>query len=82
MFYQILLSPQVKRIVIISNKHGIHELPRELPNDYKRKTVQKLKVNFSRSALFLINTKVCLIYFDQDCRFIVNCFQNGVRKFF
>ena len=33
MFYQIFLSPQVKRIVIISNKHGIYELPHELPND-------------------------------------------------
>ena len=34
MFYQIFLSPQVKRIVIISNKHGIydstHELQKEL----------------------------------------------------
>ena len=33
MFYQIFLSPQVKRIVIISNKHGIYGLPKELPND-------------------------------------------------
>ena len=30
MFYQIFLSPQVKLIVIISNKHGIYELPHEL----------------------------------------------------
>ena len=34
-FYQIFLSPQVKRIVIISNKHGIYELPQELPNDLR-----------------------------------------------
>ena len=33
MFYQIFLSPQVKRSAIISNKHGIYELPHELPND-------------------------------------------------
>ena len=33
MFYEIFLSPQVKRIVIISNKHGMYELPHELPND-------------------------------------------------
>ena len=32
-FYQIFFSPQVKRSVIISNKHGIYELPHELPND-------------------------------------------------
>ena len=33
MFYQIFLSPQVKRSVIINNKHGIYELPHELSND-------------------------------------------------
>ena len=32
MFYQIFLSPQVKRWVIITYKHGIYELPHELPN--------------------------------------------------
>ena len=36
MFYQIFHSPQVKGIVIISNKHGsIYELPHELPNDLR-----------------------------------------------
>ena len=35
MFYEIFLSPQVKQIVIISNKHGIYELPQELPNDLR-----------------------------------------------
>ena len=32
------LSPQVKRIVFISNKHGIYELPQELQNDLRLKT--------------------------------------------
>ena len=32
-FYQMLLSPQVKWSVIISNKHGIYKMPHELPND-------------------------------------------------
>ena len=32
MFDQIFLSPQVKPSVIINNKHGIYELPNELPN--------------------------------------------------
>ena len=36
MFYQTFLSPQVKRSVIISIKHGIYELPHELPNDLKK----------------------------------------------
>ena len=35
MFYQIFLSPQVKRYAIITYKHGIHELPHELSNDLK-----------------------------------------------
>ena len=30
MFDEIFLSPQVKRFVIISNKHGIYELPNDL----------------------------------------------------
>ena len=38
MFYQIFLSPQVKRNAIISPKHSIDEFPRELPNDLRLKT--------------------------------------------
>ena len=30
MFYQIFLSPQVKRLAIITYKHGIYELPNDL----------------------------------------------------
>ena len=33
MYYQTLLLPQVKRWAIITYKHGIYELPHELPND-------------------------------------------------
>ena len=33
MIYQIFLSPQVKRWAIITYKHGMYELPHELPND-------------------------------------------------
>ena len=35
MFYQIFLSLQVKRSAIISNEHGINELPNELPNNLR-----------------------------------------------
>ena len=35
MFYQIFTSPQVKQWDIISFKHGIYDLPHELPNDLK-----------------------------------------------
>ena len=31
MFYQFFFLPQVKRCVIISNKHGIYEKRQELP---------------------------------------------------
>ena len=33
MSYKFFLSPQVKRWAIITYKHGIYELPHELPND-------------------------------------------------
>ena len=35
MFDQVLLSPKVKRGVVISSKHGIYELPQELLNDLR-----------------------------------------------
>ena len=35
MFYQIFLSPQVKRSAIITYKHGIYELAHGLPNDVR-----------------------------------------------
>ena len=33
MFYQIFLSPQVKKCAIITYEHGIYELLHELPNN-------------------------------------------------
>ena len=38
---QILFSPQVKQRVIISNKHGIYELPHELPNNLRLRKYQE-----------------------------------------
>ena len=35
MFYQIFLSPQVKRWAIITYKHAIYELPHKLPKDLR-----------------------------------------------
>ena len=40
MFYQIFLSQQVKRWVIITYKNGIYELPQELPNDIRLKILR------------------------------------------
>ena len=42
MFYQIFLSPQVKQIVIISNKHGTYELPHELQNSLRLRNLRIL----------------------------------------
>ena len=37
MFYQIFPSSKLKRWPIITYKHGIYELPQELPNDVRLK---------------------------------------------
>ena len=58
MFYQIFLSPQVKRWAIITSKHGLYKFPHELPKE----------LNFSRCALFYIKTRVTLKYFVSHCR--------------
>ena len=48
----IFRSPQVKRCAIITYKHGIYELPHELPNDLKLRILGnwKISVKFSRSG--------------------------------
>ena len=38
MFDQTFLSPQVKQSAIISNKHGIIDLPHEFPYDLRLKS--------------------------------------------
>ena len=38
-FYQTFLSPQVKQCVISTYKHGIYELPNELPNNLRLTTL-------------------------------------------
>ena len=35
MFYQTFLSPQVKRYMNVISKHGMYELPNELPNNLR-----------------------------------------------
>ena len=42
MFYQIFLSPRVKRWAIITYRHGIYEVPHESPNDLRLKDLRKL----------------------------------------
>ena len=38
--YQIFISPQVKRSMIISNKHGIYELSHKFPNDLRLRILE------------------------------------------
>ena len=47
MFYQIFLSPEAKRWVIITYKYRIYELPHELPNDLRL----RIFVNTNRKLL-------------------------------
>ena len=35
MFNELFYSPQVKLCGTVSNKHGMYELPHELPNDLR-----------------------------------------------
>ena len=41
-FCQIFLLPQVRRSVIIINKNGVYELPREFPKDLALLSLLKL----------------------------------------
>ena len=45
MIYQIFLSPQVKRYAIIIYKHGIYELPHELPNALILRTLGNYEIS-------------------------------------
>ena len=45
MFYQIFLSPQVKRWAINTYKHGIYELPHEFPNDLRLRILENWKIS-------------------------------------
>ena len=43
MFYQIFLSPQVKRWTIITYKHGIYEFSHELPKDLRIRNLGNIR---------------------------------------
>ena len=51
MFDKIFVSPQVKQIVIISNKHGIYELPHELPKDLGLATLGNYEISRRSQSL-------------------------------
>ena len=43
MFYQIFLSPQVKRWPIVTYEHGIYELPHKLPNNLRLRKLGNIR---------------------------------------
>ena len=45
MFYQIFLSPQVKRSAVITYKNGLFELPHQLLKDLRFKRLGGLETN-------------------------------------
>ena len=45
MLYQIFRSRQVKRCTTITYKHGIYELPHELPNDLRLKILENQEIS-------------------------------------
>ena len=45
MFYQILLSPEVKPWAIITYKHGMYELPHELLNNLRLTILGNLEIS-------------------------------------
>ena len=49
---KIFVSPQVKRLVIISNKHGTYKLPHELPNNLRLTTLENSEIS-RRSQKFV-----------------------------
>ena len=67
MFYQIFLSPKVKRCAIITYKHGVYKLPHKLPNDLKSE-LQKIfaKLKFSPVMFEKIPSFVCLVLENEN----------------
>ena len=58
MLYEIFFSPQVKQSVVVSNKHGIYELPHETRNNVRlRKDQENLKTSYSFNLLPSLSPK-------------------------
>ena len=51
-------SPQVKRSVIISNKHGVYELADELPNNLRLRILEKGNISKLFSLMLSLASKM------------------------
>ena len=62
MLDEFFLSPQKKRIVIISNKHSIYNLPQELPKNLRSQEIRKyqedLKTSQNYSLMLSLSPKM------------------------
>ena len=72
MFYQIFLSPQVKRLVIISNKHCKYEYPRQLQNDLRLRKILGNQEILKGSQIFIELLSSYCIYFSHSALFHSN----------
>ena len=68
MFYQIFLSPQVKRWPIITYKHGIYEWPYELPNYFRLTILGNQEI--LGTCLNVIESKPTTQYSCENKRFV------------
>ena len=71
MFDQVFLSPQVKRIVIIGNKHGIYKLPHELPNNLTLRIIDNSEIlgKYQQNYSIVLSLSPKMIFFS----ILVNC---------
>ena len=68
MFYQVFLSPEVKKYAVITNKHGIYELPHEFPDDLRLRILgnnEKTSKNYTLVPILL--SKKTFIDTSKNC---------------
>ena len=85
MFYQIPFSPQVKRCASITYKHGIYELPHELPNDLRLRIlrrVQTMKFFFHRWLNFSFDSFLSTFSTRTQLRNVNEIFQSIIMIVF
>ena len=73
-FYQIFVSPQVKQCAIITDKHGIYEVPHDLPNDLRLNISGKTLQNDTLVCSFPVKIKILLILAKSSSKIEVKFF--------
>ena len=69
MLHQIFIYPQLKRWAIITYKHGIYELPHELPKNLRLRILGNYKI--SGASLNLIEGQPCAQSSFQNEGFVI-----------